>query len=709
MNLLLTTLGTSWSIVPELYGFTNPADLDLYADSRHAEEIAVLRREHDIQPVDAIWVVTTEAMDFGRLERWAGLLGVPLTIWRTDGVNELASVAENRWMADLIYRVVFHARKQTRESASRLYLSLAGGRKTMSAEMQQAGMVFGGDALLHVVDVDPNHKPQWIKQAENLTPELFAQPLPAEAADCFQPLVILGPCASNAALAVEPAMRARDFPLPAKGGAVAGRTDLYDQIRERLRQADNLIYHFSQQISGADPQTNFHALYTLPPERVRALREQRIGADPERRGLDLTWLARLPKTDLHCHLGGILSPTEMVSVAASLETELADRTREHPDLPAWQAQLRAAVVADDLDAVRFLLPPGGMKSLRGWRLPEPYDVCAFLLAFADHESLLEELIYGELRDPRRFKGIGIGRYEPLGDLQGSGLLQHEATLRAAVGVVREHMARDQIHYLELRCSPVNYSRGGLSSKQVVEILLDSLSETQVGDIRLLFIASRHRRLSEALQHVELAQSLRETSTTFRQRFVGFDLAGDEAQRRPAEMRSLFRPLLEDCIPITIHAGENLPVDNIWEAAYELSADRIGHGLTLGDNPSLLQRFVERRIAVEMCPSSNDQIVGYDDALAGERGGRTYPLAAYLDQGLRVTVNTDNPGISRTSPSQELYKAACFSPGGLTRWQILQLLRNGFQAAFCPLRERAQMLRRAEQDLLDWLAQPESWR
>ena len=123
----------------------------------------------------------------------------------------------------------------------------------------------------------------------------------------------------------------------------------------------------------------------------------------------------------------------------------------------------------------------------------------------------------------------------------------------------------------------------------------------------------------------------------------------------------------------------------------------------------MQRFVERRIAVEMCPSSNDQIVGYDDALAGEQDGRTDPLAEYLRQGLRVTVNTDNPGISRTSPSAELYKAACLSPGGLTRWQILQLLRNGFQAAFCPLRERAQMLRQAEQALLDWLAQPESWR
>lgn len=711
MNLLLTTLGTSWSIVPELYGFTNPAALDVYAHSASRSEILSLREQQGIEPVDAIWVVTTEAMDMGRLERWAGLMCLPLTLWRTAGVEELASVAENRWMADLIYRVVFHARTLTQESGGRLYLSLAGGRKTMSAEMQQAGMVFGCDALLHVVDVDQGHKPDWLKRADNLTPELFVEPLPTDAADCFQPLVILGPCAPNAALAVEPAMRARDFPLTAEGGAVPGGTELYDQLRERLRQADNLIYHFSRQLSGADSQTNFHALYTLPPNRVRALREQRIGADPSRRAADLAWLEPLPKTDLHCHLGGLLSPEEMIRVAGSLEKELWVQSRDdhHPDFAAWRQGLRAAVQGGDLEEVLAQLPPGGIKGLRRWRLPEPYDVCAFLLAFEGHAKLLEHLIYAELLDQHPFKGIGIRRYEGLGDLQGSGLLQHEATLRAAVAVLREQMARDRIHYLELRCSPINYSRGGLPPGRVVEILLEALSEADRADIRLLFIASRHRSENEARQHVELAQHMCAESEPFRRRFVGFDLAGDEARLRPAEMRDTFRPLLEACIPITIHAGENQPVENIWEAAYELNADRIGHGLTLGDNLNLLQRFVERRIAVEMCPSSNDQIVGYDDALAGSRGGRAYPLAAYLAQGLRVTVNTDNPGISRTSPSAELYKAACLSPGGLTRWQILQLLRNGFQAAFCPLRERAQMLRQAEQALLDWLAQPESWR
>jgi adenosine deaminase len=68
--------------------------------------------------------------------------------------------------------------------------------------------------------------------------------------------------------------------------------------------------------------------------------------------------------------------------------------------------------------------------------------------------------------------------------------------------------------------------------------------------------------------------------------------------------------LERCIHVTIHAGETESVDNIWQAVYHLSADRIGHGLKLLDKPELIPRFIDKNIGIEMCPSSNDQIIGY---------------------------------------------------------------------------------------------------
>jgi len=75
------------------------------------------------------------------------------------------------------------------------------------------------------------------------------------------------------------------------------------------------------------------------------------------------------------------------------------------------------------------------------------------------------------------------------------------------------------------------------------------------------------------------------------------------------------------------------------------------------------------------------------------------LKAYLDKGLRVTVNADNPGISRTDFTNELHRGARMTPGGLSVWDILLLIRNGFKAAFSRRPLRQKLLRRAESEIL----------
>ena len=77
----------------------------------------------------------------------------------------------------------------------------------------------------------------------------------------------------------------------------------------------------------------------------------------------------------------------------------------------------------------------------------------------------------------------------------------------------------------------------------------------------------------------------------------------------------------------------------------------------------------------------------------------YPLKKYLDAGLRITVNTDNPGISRTDFTRELHRAARLTPGGLSLWEILILIRNGFKAAFTNREERNRLIREAETEIL----------
>ena len=142
-NIIVTTMGTSWQIIPELSGFTNPDFLDLYAHHPERTRLDSIRKEFAIEPVQEIWAVTTSgrlttrAID--KLHDWYGLLpaaGRPvLRIWQVKGADDLASEAECNQMAECIWRVVCKARQH--KNKGRLFISLTGGRKTMSSDIHR--------------------------------------------------------------------------------------------------------------------------------------------------------------------------------------------------------------------------------------------------------------------------------------------------------------------------------------------------------------------------------------------------------------------------------------------------------------------------------------------------------------------------------------------------------------------------------------------
>ena len=152
------------------------------------------------------------------------------------------------------------------------------------------------------------------------------------------------------------------------------------------------------------------------------------------------------------------------------------------------------------------------------------------------------------------------------------------------------------------------------------------------------------------------------------------------------------PLLKRCMKITIHAGETEGAESIWEAVYHLSANRIGHGLKLLDRPELLQRFIDTGIGIEMCPSSNDQIVGFS------RVKDSYPLREYLARGLKVTLNTDDCGISRTYLTNEFIKASRMC-SGLTLWDIIVLIRNSLSISFCDRETKCHLMHEFEDSII----------
>jgi adenosine deaminase len=715
-EVLVATLGGSWAVIPEIVGFVAPEILPLY-ENGHPEigSIRELRRHYVIRPPAEVWIAATEGVGaaLDQLRTWWEKLGRPfaLRVWQVRGTRDLDSQAACRRMTELVFRMALRASDEA--GPDHVGYCLAGGRKTMSADLQEAAHVFGAGCVLHVVDRlthdDDLRKP---------TVEMF---LPATLrADRFErvaPVVVAGRIARSELLDLpgqdEPRIRAERWPLPGcePGGAEAvdAEPDLVLVIEERRRLSHDLMRNFVESLTSEQRRLPpFPSLLLLPPRVLDALAKP---CGPDRDDDLRAWARGVPKADLHCHIGGCLGVEDQIAVGRAVvdDASAADRGRARAAVEhlVERAKRREDGWLEELGAERGDV----RKDLR---------VAAFLGAFEGDHERLEEALYGDLLDDERFvalKGEGacIRRYERLGDLAGSAILQTPAALRATARRLYRRAAEDGVWYLELRGSPTKYTRAGLTETQVVGELAGELERLESADrnggrrpvrVRFVVIARRPRQeqgSAGALADVQRSVGAAVEAKRVHPRFVaGIDLAGDERWGDVRPLVEAFQPAFEACLPVTIHAGEGADVAGIWTAAYPLHAERIGHGLTLLDHRELLDRVQERGIAIELCPSSNVQIVGFrDPAVSATRGMKPYPLRSYLGIGLRATINTDNPGISRTSWSGELVRAARLSEG-MTRWGLLQLVRNGFDAAFLPAHEREQMVREADAAVAKWV-------
>src|SRR5207237_4521199 len=122
------------------------------------------------------------------------------------------------------------------------------------------------------------------------------------------------------------------------------------------------------------------------------------------------------------------------------------------------------------------------------------------------------------------------------------------------------------------------------------------------------------------------------------------------------------------------AGEEGPPAYIWEALDLLHAERIDHGVRCADDARLVERLVEERIPLTVCPLSNVKLRVFPTL-------RQHNLKQLLDRGLLVTVNSDDPAYFGGYVGDNF--AASTTALGLSREQLLALARNSFAASFLP--------------------------
>ncbi len=171
---------------------------------------------------------------------------------------------------------------------------------------------------------------------------------------------------------------------------------------------------------------------------------------------------------------------------------------------------------------------------------------------------------------------------------------------------------------------------------------------------------------------EATQKVFELAVRYQDRHViGIGIGGDEQKGPPELFREAYAFAADHGLRLTAHAGESAGPESIW-GALNLRAERIGHGLTAAQDSELVEELATRQVPVEICITSNLR-TGCCKELA------EHPVRNYFDQGLMITLNSDDPAMFQTSLSRE-YQLAQES-FGFTDEHLRELARNSFEASF----------------------------
>ncbi|MFE4667417.1 adenosine deaminase [Streptomyces sp. NPDC056716] len=339
--------------------------------------------------------------------------------------------------------------------------------------------------------------------------------------------------------------------------------------------------------------------------------------------VDTAALRRLPKAVLHDHLDGGLRPATVV--------ELAERVGHA--LPATDPEALAAWYHDAANSG---------------------DLVRYIATFEHTLAVLQS---------------------------------REGLLRTAEEYVLD-LAGDGVVYAEVRYAPELMLAGGLTLPEVVESVQEGLAAgmAKAGaagtPVRVGTLLCGMRMFDRSREIAGLAVGFRDAGV------VGFDIAGAEDGFPPADHLDAFAYLRGESVPFTIHAGEAHGLPSIHQALEVCGAQRIGHGVRIMDDivDGKLGRLAgwvrDRRIALEMCPTSNLQ-TGAAASIAD------HPITVLKDLGFRVTLNTDNRLVSGTTMTREM--ALLMEHAGWTVEDLRAVTVNAVKSAFLPYDERRALI------------------
>ena len=257
------------------------------------------------------------------------------------------------------------------------------------------------------------------------------------------------------------------------------------------------------------------------------------------------------------------------------------------------------------------------------------------------------------------------------------LLQTYEGIKESVKNLQDELIEQGIVYAEIRFAPQLHLSNGLTQEEVVASAIEGLNVSELRSNLILCCMRGNDNHDANMETVRVAKKYLGNGV------CAIDLAGAEGLFPTKDFEDVFRYAKELGVPFTIHAGEADGPNSVNDAIL-FGTKRIGHGVRASEDPNIVKLIAEQGITLEICPTSNICTSIYDKV-------SDMPIKHFIDNGINITINTDDPTVCNTKLKDELKLVA--EAFNLTYDDIVKLQLNAINASFASPEVKEEVIKR----------------
>lgn len=266
---------------------------------------------------------------------------------------------------------------------------------------------------------------------------------------------------------------------------------------------------------------------------------------------------------------------------------------------------------------------------------------------------------------------------------GANVLVHEQDFYDLAWAYFEKCAEDKVVHTEMFFDPQTHTERGVEFATVLNGLKRACTDAKdkLGiSSQLIMCFLRHLSEEDAFKTLEQA-------LPFKHDIIAVGLDSSEVGHPPSKFERVFAKAREAGFLIVAHAGEEGPPEYVWEALDLLQVNRIDHGVRSDEDPALLQRLIDEKMPLTVCPLSNLKLCVVEDMAE-------HNIHRLLKQGVHVTINSDDPSYFGGYMNDNFL--AVHAALNLSNDELKQLAINSFEASFIDSAEKQKWIATIQQ-------------